>query len=105
MKFELLVRHAMTNSLEKVVKQTVRQHLDGATIDTITVQPDEDSDGDPVLRITVVISSDMGAIDPRRLTSMGRIMRPKLEDLGEPGFPIFRFISKRDYKRLKHEAA
>ncbi len=95
----------MVKSLEEVVEQTVRQHLQGTTIDAITVQPDEGSDGDPVLWITVVISSDMGAIDPRRLTSMGRIMRPELEDLGEPGFPIFRFISKRDYKRLKHEAA
>lgn len=95
----------MAVSLEEIVSQIVRQRFSDAEIDSIKVEPDQDSDGDRILRITVVFASEIAKLESRKLAGLARHMRPKLEERKEAGFPIFRFLSKRDSERLGHAAA
>jgi len=95
----------MANSLEEIVSGIVRERFADAIIDSIAVEADEDNDGDPILRITVVFASEIANIESHKLAGLARHLRPKLTERKESGFPIFRFISKRDNDRLTHEAA
>ncbi|HEX2763053.1 MAG TPA: hypothetical protein VHM92_04285 [Allosphingosinicella sp.] len=95
----------MAVSLEEIVSEIVRQRLTDAEIDSIKVEADSDSDGDPILRITIVFDSEIAKLESSKLAGLARHMRPKLQERKEAGFPIFRFLSKRDSDRLRHAAA
>jgi hypothetical protein len=95
----------MAGTLEEIVSQTVRERFPDAKIDSIKVDADKDSDGDPILRITVVFDSEIADVQSRKLAGLARHMRPRLEERKEAGFPIFRFMTKRDSERLRHAAA
>lgn len=95
----------MALSLEEIVSELVRERFADTEIDSIKVEADRDSDGDPILRITVVFDSEVAKLESSKLAGLARHMRPKLEERSEPGFPIFRFLSKRDSERLRHAAA
>ncbi|MDP9412753.1 MAG: hypothetical protein M3Q08_01395 [Pseudomonadota bacterium] len=95
----------MAVSLEEIVSKIVRERFVDAKIDSIKVEADQDSDGDPILRITVVFDSEIADLESRKLVGLARHMRPKLQERKEAGFPIFRFLSKRDSERLRHAAA
>lgn len=93
------------DALEPAVAEVVRAHFRGSTIDEVTIRPDFDHDGEPILRVTVIFSSDMAKIDPGNLSSIARHVAAKLREQGRSQFPIFRFLSKRDSDRLRNEAA
>ncbi len=95
----------MAQSLEDVISGIVKARFADAEIDSIEVKPDLDSDDEPILRITVVFASEMAALESHKLAGLARHVRPTLEERKESRFPIFRFISKRDNDRLRHEAA
>ncbi len=95
----------MPASIEDVVSEIVHQRFPDALIDSVTVDADSDSDGDPILRITVVFASDMTSLEAHKLAGLARHVRPRLEERQNVAFPIFRFISKSDNDRLRHAAA
>lgn len=95
----------MANALDDAIAAVVRERFADALIDSVTVEADEDSDGDPILRITVVFESEIADLETHRLTGLARHVRPSLIERREAGFPIFRFMTKRDSDRLRHEAA
>lgn len=95
----------MAQSLEDVISGIVKARFADAEIEDITYESDFDSDGDPILRITVVFASELAAVDPHKLAGLVRQVRPSLNERREARFPIFRFVSKRDNDRMRHEAA
>lgn len=95
----------MANSLEDIISGIIKERFSDAVIDSIKVKPDFDSDGDRILRVTIVFDSEIAKLDPSRLAGLTRHVRPKIENRKDAGFPIFRFMSKRDSDRLSHEAA
>lgn len=95
----------MAPSLQQLVSQVVQERFRGVAIDRVEVMPDVDHDGDPVLRITVVFDAEIEDVDVDELVGWVRHLRPKLLERGEEAFPITRFMTKRDYDSLRHEAA
>lgn len=95
----------MAISLEEAISGIVKERFADAVIESIEVSPDLDSDGDRILRVTVVFESEIASLEPSKLAGLTRHVRPRIENLRDAAFPIFRFISKRDNDRLKHEAA
>lgn len=97
---------AKMDQIQKIVASFVKDRLKGVSIDSVTVEPDVDNDGDRVLKITVVYDIGKGStLDSNKLVGMVRHLKPQL--LGEHGgdFPLFRFLSKTDAAKLKNEAA
>lgn len=95
----------MANSLEEIISGIVKERFADAIIDSVKVEGDFDYDGERILRVTVVFESEIAKLDPSRLAGLTRHVRPKIEKRRDAGFPIFRFMSKRDSDRLTHEAA
>jgi hypothetical protein len=95
----------MASSLEEVILETVKERFSDAMIESISIDPDKDSDGDAILRITIIFDSDIEKLESAKLTGLVRHVRPKLAAQKEDRFPIFRFVSKRENDRLKHAAA
>lgn len=95
----------MANSLEKIISGIVRERFKGAEIDSISVSPDLDSDGDPILRVTVVLTSDVSQLESSKLAGLTRHVRAKIVNRKDAAFPIFRFMTKSDSDRLKRAAA
>jgi hypothetical protein len=82
----------------------VRKQLAGAQIDAVDIVEDFDSDGDRVLRVTIIFESKTG-LDPAKAKGLVRHMRSTLEERDSFTFPLVAFRSRADQKRLKAEAA
>jgi len=95
----------MPESIEDVVKDVVSTNFDDVVIDSIDVEADRDSDGDPILRITVVFDADINTVDGTALAGLIRHLRPRLREQNEEAFPIFRFMTKKDSDGLRRAAA
>jgi hypothetical protein len=95
----------MAQSLEDVVAAVVIARFAHSIVDHVSVAPDVDSDGEPILRVMVVFADDISELDMRELAGIVRHVRPALLEHQETAFPIFRFLTKRDWNRLRHEAA
>jgi len=92
-------------AIDDIVASVVKERLNGVTIESIEVERDVDSDGDPILRITVVFDAEGAELDPEKLVTIPRHLRSKLKKPDVDRFPMFSFISKGDAKKLKHAAA
>ena len=95
----------MAESLKDLVLGIVKARFPDAEIDSISVTPDSDSDGDPILRVMIVVRSDITSLDSQRLSGLARHIRPRLIEHNEYGFPIIRVMTKRDRENLPNEAA
>jgi hypothetical protein len=86
-------------TLEDIVEDVLRERFDDVDIDDIQVRRDEDHDGDPILRITVVYNTkNKKGLDARKTSSIVRVMRPHLDQVNENAFPVVSFVSRSDWK-------
>ena len=92
------MRAATDDDVAEVIETTVREHFAGADIPSVTVQPDTGSDGDPLLRVTVVFDGPDAKTTLRtdRMISLVRHIRPRLWKMNDDRFPLVSFISKLD---------
>lgn len=89
-----------TDRLQKLLEATAREHFPDHAVEEVRLEQDEDSDGDPILRIVLVMANEQ-AFDPVVASGFVRHLRPRLEgDL----FPLVSFITSAD-NRKQHSAA
>ena len=91
--------------VEQIVSAIVHDRFPTASIEFVKVEPDEDQDGDAIVRVTVVFDPEGGKLDTHRMVGLVRHVRPKLIEQHFNQFPIFRFVSKKDAASLKIAAA
>lgn len=91
--------------LYEIVLEVAREIFTDAAVDSITVTPTRDSDGDDLYMINIVFKKDMEPADSKKMLGFVRHLRPKLEQIQEEGFPIVSYISKDDADELKREFA
>lgn len=72
---------------------------------SVHVADDVDSDGDPVLRVSIVLNEDEDDLDPKKMLGLVRHLRSRLARHGEERFPLVSFFSRGDYAKMKREAA
>ena len=90
---------AALKSLEDIVGDVLRERFDDVDIDEIQVRRDEDHDGDPILKITVVYNTkNKKGLDATKTSGIVRVTRPRLSEINESAFPVFSFISRSDWK-------
>ena len=94
---------------DKVVRQTindiVRRRLTSARIVNVDVRSGFDSDGDPVLRVTVVFASEPTAQDTKKMVGLVRHIRTGLNRSGADSFPLLSYVSRREASKLELAAA
>jgi hypothetical protein len=89
--------------LETEISRIARTKFVDAEVESVHVTPDWDADGDPILRIRIVLST-AGAFDAVKAKGLTRDIFPALKDGAEGVFPILSFVSKTDYARLSAAA-
>ena len=98
-------RPVMKREVRTIIESVVRERFADAAIESVRIVEDEDSDGDAVFRVTVILDAGQGTLDPHKTASIVRHLRHKLIERHEEGFPIMTFVSKAEDKGLATEAA
>ena len=86
----------MDAKLLQAIESIVKSDFPSANIISVSATEDEDSEGDRVLKITVVFESETGLLDPKSAAGIVRRVRPKLRERNVEAFPIFSFMTKAD---------
>lgn len=95
----------MTNDIKQIIESVVRERLSDARILNVEIEEDEDYDGDIVYRVMVVYDHENGLVDAQKAAGLARHTRSRLGERNVFNFPIFRFVSQSDAKKLKAAAA
>lgn len=92
-------------SIRKIVESVLRTRFGDVEIVSVDVRPDVDASGDRILLITIVFDAKEKGLDARETSSLARRILPKMQAVGEEGFPVFSFIAKSELGKLKPETA
>ena len=87
-------------ALTEFVETIIRRQFSDAVIHSVAVKPDVDHDGDPILRVTVVVQDEAGKLDPAKVVDTSRSLWFELGDAGVESFPIVSYRTKADAARL-----
>ncbi|HEU0222957.1 MAG TPA: hypothetical protein VFR34_12200 [Paracoccaceae bacterium] len=88
-----------------IVANLLRERFANVTFRSIDVEPDEDADGDRILRVRVVFDAERKTLDPRKTLGLIRHLRPRLSKIKEEGFPVLSFIAASELEGEKPAAA
>jgi hypothetical protein len=88
-------------AMEGIVQQLIREQFPDRNVDRVFVEGDEDSDGDAVLRITVVVERATIDLDRSTLVGLTRLLRSKLIEANITAFPVLSFVTKGEANALK----
>jgi len=93
--------------IEAAIAAAVKENFTSASVVGLNIRAGEDHDGDKVLRIHVIFDDGRGKgwPDPRETVSLTGHIRSNLAKLDFHDFPLVSFVSKRDFPKLKLEAA
>ena len=80
----------------KSIEDVVRAHFDQIDIKSVLVREDNDHDGDPILRVYVVVDLRDQKIDGSRLKGLVRHVRSALTLQNETRFPVFTFMTPQE---------
>lgn len=83
--------------LHDVIMSVLKERFDDVVIESISVDPDFDKDGDPILVVKVIFDGTKKQLDARKTSTVIRHLRPKLAEINETAFPIISYISKSEY--------
>ncbi len=88
-----------------MIERIVRDRLSASVIDSVDVKSDVDSEGDPILRVTIVFDQTEQGLDQNRVVGLVRHIRSNLEGEGGDRFPLISFIAKNEAAKLKRASA
>ena len=89
------------DKISKVIAQILSRDFKCIAITKVDVEKDVDHDGDPILRIDVVVDGERTDLDGREISSAVRRIRPALEDVEGTPFPVIAFIDSREYETTR----
>lgn len=92
---------AIIDAIDDIVRQT----LSSERINDVKVQGDWDSDGEPILRITVVFEVTPSRRDAEKMMRLIGDLRSYLRKVQSDDFPIVSFISKKEAEKMQFAAA
>lgn len=82
--------------VREVVANLVTERFPDATILSIEITSDLDSDDDEIMKVKVVFATETDRLDARATSSFLRHLRPKLSEVGVSMFPVMSFLSGSD---------
>ena len=102
-----LSKRNISREAVEVINEVVKSRLDDAEIASIKIDLGEDSDGDPVINIFVVVETGKKkeVLDGKKMSGVARLLMEKLFEMEVDAFPMLNFISKKDAASLNLEAA
>lgn len=80
-------------TVEDSILETLSEHLAPSIVKRVVINRETDADGDPVLRIRVVIDKDGASPEPAKLFSATRVVLTVLNAIPDSPFPLLTFPS------------
>ena len=93
----------LKNTLEAALTEIVRREFDGVDLEGVHLEPDFDSDGEPIIKIRIVLTS-IESFDAKKAKGITRHIFPTFREKIESSFPIVSFLSKSDYAKMSAAA-
>lgn len=84
--------------IEKIIGDVARAQFP-RSLEAVRVIEDTDADGEPIYRVTVVLDTAK-ELDSQKASGFVRHIRPKLMEREQFRFPLVRFMSKADARKL-----
>jgi len=100
-----MARRTDDRQLSDLVKRFLEQNFPGVKIAAVNVRTRAGAEGDEYYDIHVVYDFDGRPLDLEKRVSLVREIRPKMEKIGRPLFPVFSFIPETELGKLKPEFA
>ena len=97
----------MNDHIKQIIEHVVRERLSSETVRIMDVKIVEDADSadENVYSVMVTYEAPYGVLDPDKTLGLVRHTRSKLAASSESAFPIFRFVSQSDAKKIGIAAA
>ncbi len=92
-------------ALQSLVDGALREQFPGAAVSQVIVDPDLDSDGASILRITVVLEDVSRLRSSHALVGFVRHLRARLAEADHDEFPLVSFVDRSEAKKLRREPA
>jgi hypothetical protein len=90
------------DTIRDLVLKALRTHLEPAIISDVRVFQEADSDGDPILRLQVVVDSSGPKLSSDKVFFATGVVRNALATIGDSRFPLLSFPTS---KEISGEAA
>ena len=87
-----------TERVENAIRAFLADTFKDLKVTELSLRHDHDYDGDAVLHIQVVYLGSAKSIDTKKVVRLARLIEPKLLAIGESAYPLFSFVSKRDFE-------
>lgn len=84
--------------LSVTVEDAVREHLTGGEILSVVSRREDDSDGDEVITVTVVVNAVPSDFQAEKLASLLGRLRNTLATINEYAFPMVSFLSPAEHE-------
>lgn len=95
----------IANDVKQIIDAVVRERLSDAHVLNIEFEEDGDFEEDSVFRIIVIYDEKKGRFDAKKAAGLTRHIRSRLGERELMRFPIFRFVSQSDARKLRGAAA
>ena len=95
----------ITANVKKAIESVVEDRFPGGEIVSIRLREDLDHEGDPILRVDLIVRESGKVLNPKRTVGMTGDLRRRLAEIGITSFPVLSFISKSEAGKLRSEAA
>lgn len=86
---------------QTIVEEVLSECFPGTRVHQVLVEPDLDQDGDPVLRITVVLEGAPEDLARDRLVGFVRHLKSRLIKADIEEFPLVSFVSRNEARALR----
>ena len=89
------------DKISDAIAQILSRDFKRIAITKVDVAQDFDHDGDPILRVDVVVDGARTDLDGKEISSAVRRIRPALEDVEGTPFPVIAFIDSKEYETTR----
>ena len=86
-----------SDSIKTAIEEALKAHFSPSIIKDVLVFQEKDSDGDPILRIQVIVDRSGPELDADKLFFATGVARAALESINEARFPLLSFPSSDEF--------
>jgi len=91
-----------SDARQRIIREAINEQLSADAIQSVQIEEASDSDGEPILKITIVLTKRGALLARKKMVGLPRTLREKIND--DRLFPIIDFISESDAKRKRAAA-
>lgn len=86
----------VSDAAKSAIRDAIAQALSPVEVTAFDIAPDEDKDGEEILRVVVVLDNDKPKVDGRKLLSASVMVQKALDKMQDRRFALIDYVSASD---------